>query len=84
MVTTVRDLGWLGIKNGALLTLADEKFDVLLTADQSMPHQQRLAKRRIGIRILPTNEWGVIRNHLRKIEDALDSVQPGTCERIEF
>jgi len=33
-VKTVQDMGWAGIKNGALLTLADGQFDALLTVDQ--------------------------------------------------
>ena len=30
---TVQDMGWAGIKNGALLQLADGQFDALLTVD---------------------------------------------------
>ena len=32
-VKTVQDMGWAGIKNGALLKLADGQFDALLTDD---------------------------------------------------
>jgi predicted nuclease of predicted toxin-antitoxin system len=41
-VQTVPRAGWAGIKNGALLRLiADSgKFDVFLTMDKSLPHQQ--------------------------------------------
>ena len=34
-VKTVQDMGWAGIKNGALLKLADGQFDALLTVDQA-------------------------------------------------
>jgi hypothetical protein len=33
-VQTVQDMGWAGIKNGALLKLANGQFDALLTVDQ--------------------------------------------------
>ena len=33
-VRTVQDMGWAGIKNGALLALADGQFDTLLTVDR--------------------------------------------------
>jgi len=32
--TNVQELGWAGIKNGALLKLANGQFDALLTVDQ--------------------------------------------------
>ncbi len=41
--TTVGEMGWLGIKNGKLLTLAEEHhFDVFLTADRNIEHRQNL------------------------------------------
>lgn len=39
-VRTVQDMGWSGIKNGALLRLADGRFDALLTVDQGIEYQQ--------------------------------------------
>jgi len=35
-VRTVTECGWSGIKNGALLRLASQSFDVVLTVDQAM------------------------------------------------
>jgi hypothetical protein len=31
-----------GIKNGKLLNLAEGQFEVLISTDQSLPHQQNL------------------------------------------
>jgi hypothetical protein len=45
--TTVGDMGWRGIQNGHLLKLAEQEFDLFLTADRNIEHQQNLAKRRI-------------------------------------
>jgi hypothetical protein len=42
-VTTVFDAGWSGMKNGALLREANQRFDVLITADQNLYHQQSFA-----------------------------------------
>jgi predicted nuclease of predicted toxin-antitoxin system len=40
-VGTVKDMGWLGIKNGKLLAAAaNAGFDVLLTVDAGMEYQQ--------------------------------------------
>ena len=38
--STVQRQGWTSIKNGKLLALAKDHFDVLLTADKGMEYQQ--------------------------------------------
>jgi hypothetical protein len=44
-VSTVRELGWSGVKNGKLMTLCVENgFDILLTIDKNLQHQQNLDK----------------------------------------
>lgn len=51
-VATVPERGWASKSNGALLTLAAGDFDVFLTADQSLEHQQNLSNYDIGIVVL--------------------------------
>jgi len=46
---TVQEMGWSGKKNGELLVLADGRFDVLLTIDQSLPYQQSMGLRNIAL-----------------------------------
>ena len=41
-VIHVKDLGWLGIKNGELVARANESFEVLFTVDSNMRHQTSL------------------------------------------
>ncbi|MGH3149079.1 MAG: DUF5615 family PIN-like protein [Rubrobacter sp.] len=41
---TVRERGWDSKTNGELLTLAEKEFDILLTTDQGIPHQQDLSR----------------------------------------
>ena len=44
-VFAVRDMGWLGKKNGELLGLAAfHQFDILLTLDKNLKHQQSIHK----------------------------------------
>lgn len=43
-VTTVSRNGWAGIKNGALLALAEKEFDVFIPVDRRIPSEQRLEK----------------------------------------
>jgi uncharacterized protein DUF5615 len=44
-VSTVAEMGWAGIKNGKLLTLAEAHFDVLLTVDRGIEYQQNFSGR---------------------------------------
>ena len=47
-VKTVAQAGWAGVKNGELLKLAEGKFDVFLTIDQNLLHQQNISRFEIG------------------------------------
>ena len=49
-VRTVSGHGWAGLANGELLRRARAEFDVFVTMDQNLPHQQNL--RAIGIPIV--------------------------------
>lgn len=51
-VRTARELGWQDKKNGALLALAQQQFDVVLTMDKGMPDQQFLKRFFIAVIIL--------------------------------
>jgi hypothetical protein len=39
----VAECGWIGKKNGELLSLAEPLFDVRLTLDKSVPYQQQMS-----------------------------------------
>lgn len=43
-VSTVRDEGWSGIKNGKHPALAATKFDAFITADRNLEYRQNLAR----------------------------------------
>ena len=71
---TVQQQGWEGVKNGALLTLAEGDFEVFLTADKNLQYQQNLARRKLAIVLLPTNHWPTLRQHIPEVQAALDAV----------
>ena len=48
-VHTVAEMGWSGTKNGALLKLMADSFDVLLTIDQNLKYQQNLQGATVGV-----------------------------------
>jgi predicted nuclease of predicted toxin-antitoxin system len=77
-ITLVEEAGWKGIKNGRLLQLAEENnFDVLVTADQQLKHQQNLKGRKIAIIVLPYNRRKWMPLLVPKLVAALDKIQPG-------
>ncbi len=51
-------MGWKGVKNGKLLSLCEKEFDVFITVDQNLPHQQNLSALNVAVLILaaPTNK----------------------------
>jgi len=48
-VATVTENGWSGIKNGKLLKLASENFDVFITVDKNLSFQQNLGSLPIAV-----------------------------------
>lgn len=78
-VVTVAEAGWRGVKNGELLRLAETEFDAFLTADRNLPHQQTIARLRMGVVVLQLGSTRLddLRVAAVRIGDALHSVQPG-------
>jgi len=65
-------MGWSSTRNGDLLRLADQQmFEVFLTTDQNLKHQQNLTDHQIAIVVLPTTSWPVIQKHTAKIAAVL-------------
>jgi hypothetical protein len=72
-------LGWADKKNGDLLALAEAAgFDLLVTTDQNLLHQQNLRERKIAIFILGRGNWPEIKPHAEKIAARINAVKaPG-------
>jgi len=81
---TAQQRGWAAIKNGALLRLAEEEFDLFITADQNIRYQQNLAGRRIRILELSTNNLRRITAAAELIREALVAIQPSEFRRLEI
>ena len=77
-VDTLAEKGWSDKDNGELLDLAErEGYDVLVTTDQSLRHQQNLEGRPIGIVVLLSANWPAIRARAVAIAQAVAAVRPG-------
>ena len=84
-VTKAKDRGWDTLTNGDLLAEAERAgFEVLLTADKNIRHQQDLTGRRIAIVVLSTPQWPVVRLHLDMIAAAVNATTPGSYAEVNI
>lgn len=84
-VDTAYERGWSTLANGDLLNAAEAaSYDVFITTDQKLQHQQSLAGRRLGILVLPTTRWPEIQRHAAVIVGAVAAVHPGECRELRW
>ena len=84
-VRTAREEGWSTLSNGELLRAAEEGgFDLLLTTDTNLPHQQNLKGRKLAVVILSRNRWVLIKPRMTEIVAAIHSAMPGTYSVVEI
>lgn len=83
-VMTVTAMGWAGVKNGALLRLAEDSFDVFITVDRHIEYQQPLSQLGIAIVILTavSNRHGTLRPLMPDVLVALETIQAGQVMQI--
>lgn len=85
VVKTVPEMGWAGTKNGALLRLAEQSFDVLLTNDQNLEDQQSLQRYDLAFVVLVagTNDIADLKPLMPAANEALHKVSAGEIVYIE-
>jgi predicted nuclease of predicted toxin-antitoxin system len=80
-VQTVPRAGWAGIKNGTLLRLVANsgKFDVFLTMDKNLPHQQKLTGLPFAVVVLraKSNRFEDTHPLMPKVFRQLAGIKPG-------
>ena len=78
-VQTVPEAGWTGKKNGVLLKLMVEKFDVFITVDQNMQYQQSLEDIPIAFVVLVAhnNKLETLQPLIAKVLSVVSTIQPG-------
>ena len=76
-IQTVQEMGWSGLKNGELLAAAEGRFDVFVTTDKNLRHQQNLQGRKLAVLLLPSNQVPVVERLIADIEATLITIQAG-------
>lgn len=77
-IITVQEIGWSGIKNGELLKHVAAEFDLFITSDKNLRHQQNLAVLNIAVLLLPSNQVPAIEAILTDIEEAIKGLSDKT------
>jgi hypothetical protein len=85
-VHTARARGWERLANGLLLKTAEETgIDLLLTTDNNIRYQQKLAGRKISILVLTgSTKWSQLRRRMERIAAAVNEALPGNYTEVEI
>ncbi len=82
---TAAQEGWDKLKNGDLLTAAEEAgFDLLVTTDKNIRYQQNLAGRKIAIVVLGQQQWPRLRPHIQRVIEAVNAATPGSFAEVDI
>jgi predicted nuclease of predicted toxin-antitoxin system len=78
-IETVPQMGWAGIKDGELLILAAEEFDVFITVDRNLSFQQNIPQFDIAVIVLqaPSNRLADLKPIAPKILAILGKATKG-------
>jgi hypothetical protein len=78
-VATVRERGWNGTKNGALLHAAEGEFDVLLTVDKRLRYQQNVSGLSLAVVVFDTGgtTYADLLPLMPAVEQVLETIRPG-------
>ena len=84
-VDTAAEKGWDGLANGDLIDSAEQEgYEVLITTDQGIRHQQNLAGRRLAVIVLLSTAWPYARSRIEEIRAAVAEVQPGELREVHI
>jgi hypothetical protein len=83
-VKTARQMGWATIKNGELLALASDAFDVFVTVDRNLSFQQNLASFKVAVIVLhaKTNRLANLKPLVPTLLTAIESAEPGASTSV--
>ena len=84
-IRTAAEQQWTTLENGQLLDAAEAAgFDLLLTTDQNIRHQQNFAGRSIAIVVLGQARWPIVQNHVARVVAAVNAATTGSYTLIEI
>lgn len=83
-VDTAYERGWSELRNGALLDRAEaEGYELMVTTDQNLRHQQDLDGRKLAIVVLLAASWPHLRQYADEVCAAIEQVEAGAYVEVE-
>ena len=84
-VKTVAESGWAGVKNGELLRLAAQRFDVLLTVDRNLEYQQNFIGAAVAVVVMhaPSNDIAALQPLMPGVLHAIPTAPRGKVTNIK-
>lgn len=84
-VSTVTEQGWQGTKNGKLLALAAETFDVFVSMDKNLQHQQNLGDLNLAVVVIRaySNAYSVVSKLMPSVNDAVRRAEVGMAIHVK-
>ncbi|MDE2938054.1 MAG: hypothetical protein OXR67_03935 [Chloroflexota bacterium] len=82
-VHTAAYLGWSELENGDLLeAAASHGYDMIVTCDQSIHHEQNLGRYDVTLLTITSGNWNVIRQNIGPIRDAIETAVRGEANPV--
>ncbi len=77
--------GWDRLTNGELIAAAEAAgFELLLTTDKNIRHQQNLTGRKIAFVVIGNQQWPTLRRYIARVVEAVDAATPGSYTEVEI
>ena len=77
-------MGWAGVSNGELLKLAEDDFEVFLTADKNIRYQQNLKDRKLAIIEFPSNKLSIVKRLESDLKTTLEQITTGDYAALDW
>jgi len=78
-VFTAFQMGWSTLVNGHLIAAASEaKFDILITGDKNIPHQNHLDGLQLALVVLTEQRWQDLKENGEIVQNAVANAEAGT------
>ena len=84
-VVTITEQGWQGKKNGELLRLTAEAFDVFVTMDRNLEYQQNLGVLELAVVVIRahSNAFAVVSKLMPKVNKSIRSAKVGSATQVK-
>ena len=84
-VRTASQQGWATLDNGELLAAAEAHgYDVFVTTDKNLRHQQNLSGRHIAIVVVMDAQWPRLEPYADRVVAAIDRATSGSYSEVEI